>query len=76
VAHHTEGSNPTEDVDAAAIDRKLVDLTGGDLVRWDPIWTVRVSCEMPMKRRLGKAHQKSADAIVSSGMKRPQLKGW
>ncbi len=32
VVQHTEGSNPTEDVDAAGIDRKLVDLTKGDLI--------------------------------------------
>ena len=32
VAHRTEGLNPTKDVDAAAIDRKLVDLTKGDLI--------------------------------------------
>jgi len=31
VAHHTEGFNPPEEVDAAGIDRKLVDLTKGDL---------------------------------------------
>ena len=32
VAHRTEGLNPTENVDATAIDRKIVDLTKGDLI--------------------------------------------
>ena len=72
MAHHTEGSNPTKDVDATEIGRKLVDLTKGDLSGRDLNRTVKVSCEMRMKRDLGKASQKSAEAVVGSGMRRPR----
>ena len=68
VAHRTEGQNPTEDVDAAAIDRKLVDLAKGGLIL-ELGTEARASAEEKIR------HQKSAEAIVGSGMRRPLVKG-
>jgi len=75
VAHHTEGINPPEEVDAAGIGSKLVDLTRGDLIGRDLSRTVNVTRELQKKTDLGKAAQKSADAVVGGGMRSLQLKG-